>query len=272
MPTPKTCIYCGKQFSVPPSRIEKAKYCSHKCREDAKARPPKTCTHCGKQYSVIPVHYEASKYCSRKCKDADRTNISGKKHPRWQENAVREKTCINCGKKFTPGPTEAISTFATKKFCSNSCAVVGQLRYKGENHPRWTGGTNKRCSKHYTWANRVISRDSGVCQKCGAFDVELHAHHIEAFIDNEDARYDLSNGVTLCAPCHWNEHSTSEEYPLPDDIVIELVKNKKTSRRVIRPCAYCGKYVSRTVANFSKSKSGKIYCDVACRGLDRRKR
>ena len=32
--------------------------------------------------------------------------------------------------------------------------------------------------------------------------MRLNAHHIKDFASNIDGRYDLSNGITLCASCH----------------------------------------------------------------------
>lgn len=37
--------------------------------------------------------------------------------------------------------------------------------------------------------------------------VELNAHHIKNWKDNEDLRYDVDNDITLCEKCHTRFHS-----------------------------------------------------------------
>lgn len=47
----------------------------------------------------------------------------------------------------------------------------------------------------------VLRRDKYTCQICGAKE-KLEVHHVEATSLNQDARLDISNGLTLCNPCH----------------------------------------------------------------------
>ena len=63
----------------------------------------------------------------------------------------------------------------------------------------------KRPKEYYAWATLVKARNKK-CVKCGSVDT-LHAHHIEHWKDNEDLRYDLDNGVTLCEDCHKMAHA-----------------------------------------------------------------
>jgi 5-methylcytosine-specific restriction endonuclease McrA len=48
----------------------------------------------------------------------------------------------------------------------------------------------------------VHERDNHTCQMCGAKDVKLDAHHITDRHDLPNGGYVLSNGISLCEPCH----------------------------------------------------------------------
>ena len=169
------------------------------------------CLICNKEFHVVPARKDTAKFCSRGCKaEYQHQNIKGENHPRWTGGS-RIKQCALCGADFTQKRTEAISTFRGRRFCSQGCGWIGQTYYAGANHPTWKGGKKKRGFRHDVWAQQVITRDKGVCQKCGRAGMEMHAHHIEAFIDNENSRYDLDNGITLCFQCHWEQHSASIE-------------------------------------------------------------
>lgn len=64
-----------------------------------------------------------------------------------------------------------------------------------------------RATDHFWWRKRVLKRDNYTCKKCGNTEKELlNAHHIEPFALNSDVRFEVSNGATLCAPCHLRYH------------------------------------------------------------------
>lgn len=56
------------------------------------------------------------------------------------------------------------------------------------------------------WRNKVLIRDGYRCQKCGARNVSMHAHHIKPYADYPELRLDVDNGITLCADCHRDAH------------------------------------------------------------------
>lgn len=84
-------------------------------------------------------------------------------------------------------------------------------KYTGESNPNWRGGyvdqtaRERRSYPAKMWRDSVKERDGNKCRKCGATD-RLHAHHIKAWRESPDLRYDIDNGLTLCAPCHEIEH------------------------------------------------------------------
>lgn len=56
------------------------------------------------------------------------------------------------------------------------------------------------------WTREVKKRD-GACVRCGN-DRNLHAHHINHWVDDPVNRTNVNNGITLCDNCHSLEHPT----------------------------------------------------------------
>ena len=63
------------------------------------------------------------------------------------------------------------------------------------------------------WRLVVLKRDNFTCQKCGIRQDEilrtnrpvqdrLHAHHIKPWRTHPELRFEVSNGITYCWPCH----------------------------------------------------------------------
>lgn len=90
-----------------------------------------------------------------------------------------------------------------------SDAKAGKLT--GPANPNWRGGLvhpDTRLRASYSakaWSVAVRERDGNVCVKCGASG-RLHAHHVKSWKDAPELRFDVSNGITLCPPCHQKEH------------------------------------------------------------------
>lgn len=83
---------------------------------------------------------------------------------------------------------------------------------RGENACNWKGGTTPamdalRKTPEYTqWRLLVYERDHYTCQMCGHKHTDIVAHHIKSFAENEELRFELSNGVVLCRSCHLKLH------------------------------------------------------------------
>lgn len=69
-----------------------------------------------------------------------------------------------------------------------------------------TPKTSKRARgfKQVAWSTMVKERDKK-CTECGSV-YDLHAHHIKPYKSHPDLRYDVANGITLCADCHRKWH------------------------------------------------------------------
>lgn len=82
------------------------------------------------------------------------------------------------------------------------------LSRKGEKSHFWKGGKTEagriaRESFQYDeWRLAVFKRDGYACVECGKSKCFLNADHIKPFAFYPDIRFDVSNGRTLCVPCH----------------------------------------------------------------------
>lgn len=56
--------------------------------------------------------------------------------------------------------------------------------------------------EYKVWRAAVFQRDNFTCQVCNARGVRLNAHHLKSYAYHRDLRFEVSNGVTLCEPCH----------------------------------------------------------------------
>lgn len=79
---------------------------------------------------------------------------------------------------------------------------------KGADNPMWKGGITpeirkiRNSRKYQEWRKAVFERDNYTCTICRVRGGVLNADHIKGFAYNVELRFELSNGRTLCVPCH----------------------------------------------------------------------
>lgn len=89
----------------------------------------------------------------------------------------------------------------------------GSEAKKGEKNPAWRGGVSSENNRvrhsldYRLWREAVFRRDGHSCVLCGVKSakgktVVLNADHIKPFAYFPELRFDISNGRTLCEPCH----------------------------------------------------------------------
>lgn len=59
--------------------------------------------------------------------------------------------------------------------------------------------------KHHYWRLQVLEKDHRTCRRCGTTEFP-EAHHVEAWSQEPDLRYDPENGAVLCYECHKLYH------------------------------------------------------------------
>lgn len=89
----------------------------------------------------------------------------------------------------------------------------GLLGYKaGELNNMWKGGVSKinkterqlamQTIKYKLWRSSIFEQNNFTCIECGDRGGRLEADHIKSWRDYPELRYEISNGRTLCKPCH----------------------------------------------------------------------
>jgi len=60
--------------------------------------------------------------------------------------------------------------------------------------------------EHSLWAYNVKKRDGFQCRRCGGVLIKLASHHMRNRAQYPEVAFDLNNGITFCASCHWEFH------------------------------------------------------------------
>ena len=138
--------------------------------------------------------------------------------------------CKKCGKHCSDYASQR-KTNNGGQFCSRSCSagitMLGNKINLGRKQPmeerlrrtklmagekchKWKGGVTpinekiRKSTLYKIWRTSVFDRDDYTCQICEEKGVTLNADHIKPFSLFPDLRFELSNGRTLCVPCHRN--------------------------------------------------------------------
>lgn len=171
------------------------------------------CQNCGiifeRATKIQGSTYKYHRFCSSKCAN------SGKYNPKYDGGPFKF-ICKQCGNEFERPRRINAKTGKAHIYCNKSCmGIAYRERLTLENNPNWRGGLkldNKKirdsieCNE---WRIAVFERDNYLCQQCGQYGGELHAHHINPFAKYPELRFEVSNGLTLCKDCHLGIHRLS---------------------------------------------------------------
>lgn len=139
-------------------------------------------------------------------------NLAGK------DNYMRQPGVINpfAGKSHSAATREVLSQKATAPRPHLRGAANGMSGRIGVLNPNYKDGSAPERQRLYSsgeWkeiVREVFKRDNYQCVRCSAPKTGrrgLHAHHVEPWAGNAARRFDTTNLVTLCRPCHHWVHS-----------------------------------------------------------------
>ena len=139
------------------------------------------------------------------------STFKGRKHTAESnaKNAAKQKALLAEGLRKPPMEGRK-HTLETRQKIST---ILREHGAKGERCHSYKDGKSlerkgQRFSKEYKqWRYDVYTRDKFICQHCG-YDKggNLNAHHIKPYSDFPELRLEVSNGITLCKPCHEAAH------------------------------------------------------------------
>lgn len=82
-----------------------------------------------------------------------------------------------------------------------------RAKMRGAKNGNWRDGASRKNDlirksvEYLDWKVQVFIRDGRKCVLCGSTD-RIEADHIKPFSIYPELRFDVSNGRTLCQPCH----------------------------------------------------------------------
>lgn len=200
----KSCLLCGKKYSVIIAKATKSKFCSRLCRDINNIKP--------KLPRVIKPKLPKKHYFCSLCKIIE-VNRKTKycKVCRKNRNLI-DVNCGICDKGFKIYKSTKLKS--NHHYCSKLCLYKSvKLRQKGNKSWLWKGGLTdenrllRNSSDVKNWRSSVFERDNYTCCSCGKHSSvlpksSLTADHIKPWSLFPELRFNIDNGRTLCIECH----------------------------------------------------------------------
>lgn len=238
------CDTCGKEFKRKRSQVSESNYCSRECKNkgQGKVAYKKLCKSVGGDFKewlekAYTVNLRSFRNIALEVYGSEKNNSSvggwmkrlgipirdrsDAVKTQWIDNDERRKAAgVGMKKRVTKEVRAKVRAaqqtpeYKEKQRISKAGELNGMYGVTGDKHPRWNPERthDQRVMERKTrldkpWRRAVFTRDGFTCQICGdKRGGNLNAHHIESYHENADERYNVDNGVTLCASCHTAYH------------------------------------------------------------------
>lgn len=140
---------------------------------------------------------------------------TGRKNPKLAEWNTKNKP--NLGKRHSESLRQKMSEVRTGKKQTIEQRIRKSAKMQGISVSEWKDFASNitrmvtKTAEYRGWRKAVYERDDWTCRHCKKRGVRLHAHHIKPKSQYPDLIFDVSNGLTLCEPCHHKIHTKMEE-------------------------------------------------------------
>lgn len=146
------------------------------------------CAVCGKEKYLSPSRLKQKKTYCKEHKYQDAFNFP----------------CVVCSTPVYTQPAQL--RLRARSTCSPDCRHILARKRANERRDTYTKHQLDRIARYSpenkVWRESVFERDDFTCQECGVRGTYLEADHIKPWAYFPDLRFELSNGRTLCRPCH----------------------------------------------------------------------
>lgn len=204
------CKFCHKES------VGKSQFCSINCFNSGTKTKGisgyRSCKNCTKEFPYrntllvrsaysksigVIVGAKNQKFCTQKCSLV------------YRNNTDNPSQSLSARKKISKSAKErGVAHLQTPEARTKQIKTIS-----GSGHWNWQGGKTsqnkmiRNSLRMKSWRRDVFTRDNYKCVWCGATNgfgvsVELNADHIKPFALYPESRFDVSNGRTLCRPCH----------------------------------------------------------------------
>lgn len=167
----------------------------------------KHCSHCNKTFTKpstrsVRDFLERAKFCSKQCHSNSMSGMTLSKERKlkligrkaWNKGQDTTLVCKECEGHFTVPEWRARQN---PQFCTHRCASQNK-----DTGARTEDKKARQTEVYKAWRTLVFERDNYTCVGCGERGGQLHADHIKPFAFYPELRLDVTNGRTLCVPCH----------------------------------------------------------------------
>ena len=204
----RECPDCGKVLSYRWKRnLERAKRKGAKCPACAKIGAK----HSEESKRKVSKALKGKKH-SEETKRKMSESHSGMKH---SEESKKKMSEAKKGMKHSEETKRKMSEVRKGRKISEEHRVKLSIAGGGDgNIERLNSGAyqnRRRGAKSVNLRKECLERDNYTCRICGQRGDKLNAHHILPWAKHKEFRYELWNLVTLCVPCHKEEHRRMRE-------------------------------------------------------------